>query len=671
MSQAATLTPQRPSPRAPQTTSRILLEFLGSMNLAVTLLVIVAIAAIIGTVLKQDQPYSDYLLRFGPYWFKVFRDLGLYDVYSATWFVFIMTFLVISTSVCVYRNGPRMLREMRQYRVKVQAKSLRLMRHHVEQETSVDAAGVAARARRLLENHGYRVREQDHGDHRVLAAMRGGFNRFGYLLTHIGIVVILVGGMLDSNMFLKMAVSLGKLKVETHDIPVSQVPASSRIGTWNPSYRGNVSIPEGSSANVLFLQLKDGYVVQQLPFTIAVKKFTVKHYVTGQPKDFESEVVVHDPRTGKTVHDVIRVNHPLDFDGDKIFQASFGDGGSKLQFKIWSLAGMSKPLDFKGTVFGKYALDTQDGKRQLEIDNFRMYNIEQVPGTDGETKPRDLGPSVTFKLRNTQGVANEYVNYLVPQKVDGTDYFLSGVRSEPNQPYRYLHVPMGPNGGVQRFMQLAEALHSPAILDDVAASMATTTLQAMGSGADAATHDKIEASIKRILQLFAKGGYPAVLDSVKERVPTDRQKEAADAFLKVLNAGLEGVYRRVLAKDGVSAPTQKDWDFFQAAVPTLSVLPLYGSPVYLQMTNFKQIQAAGLQITRYPGAKVVWIGALMLLAGIFVMFFVSHRRIWLRTEARGDGGTRVLFAGTSNRNMMEFDNHFAQLKDALFSKLRP
>lgn len=639
------------------------------MNLAVMLLVVVAIAAIIGTVLKQDQPYSNYLLRFGPYWFKVFRDLGLYDVYSAPWFVFIMTFLVISTSVCVYRNGPRMLREMRQFRLKVQAKSLRLMHLHVERETPVEASGVEARAKRLMENHGYRVREQDHGDHHVMAAMRGRFNRFGYILTHIGIVVILVGGMLDSNMFLKMAVALGKLKVETHDVPVSQVPAASQIGSWNPSYRGNVSIPEGSSANVLFLQLKDGYVVQKLPFTIRVKKFRVKHYVTGQPKDFESTVVVHDPKTGKTVHDVIRVNHPLDFDGDKIFQASFGDGGSKLRFKIWSIDGVSKPLNFKGRVFGKYSLNTQDGKRELDITNFRRYNIHQVPGKDGKTGHRDLGPSVIFKLRNSQGVAKEYVNYLRPQTVGGRKYFLSGVRSEPNKPYRYLHIPMGPNGGVKLFMQFAEALHSKKILDQVSSNMAGSTLKAMGTGSALAAQGKLKSSIKNVLQLFAQGGYPAVMQHVQQSVPSGKRKEASNAFLNVLNAGLEGVYRKVLTKDGINNATQKDWNFFQAAVPSLSVLPLYGSPVFLQMTSFKQIQAAGLQITRYPGAKVVWLGALMLLAGIFLMFFVSHRRLWLRTERGEDGHTRVLFAGTSNRNMMEFEAHFAQLRDALFSKL--
>src|SRR5690606_12739541 len=90
---------------APSTSRRpsvgaILLEFLGSMNLAITLLVAVAIASVIGTVLKQNEPYQNYIVKFGPFWFETFQSLGLYDVYSAGWFLVILAFLVISTSVC-------------------------------------------------------------------------------------------------------------------------------------------------------------------------------------------------------------------------------------------------------------------------------------------------------------------------------------------------------------------------------------------------------------------------------------------------------------------------------------------------------------------------------------------------------------------------------------------
>ncbi|MGD8925374.1 MAG: cytochrome c biogenesis protein ResB, partial [Thioalkalispiraceae bacterium] len=58
----------------------VILDFLGSMNLAITLLVIIAIAAAIGTVLQQNQPYTDYVAKFGPFWHEFFLTLNLYDI---------------------------------------------------------------------------------------------------------------------------------------------------------------------------------------------------------------------------------------------------------------------------------------------------------------------------------------------------------------------------------------------------------------------------------------------------------------------------------------------------------------------------------------------------------------------------------------------------------------
>ncbi|MDA8154769.1 MAG: cytochrome c biogenesis protein ResB, partial [Acidithiobacillus sp.] len=94
--------------------ARLAVNFLGSMRLAVNLLVLLAIASIIGTVLNQQQPYQNYILKFGPFWFDVFRDLGLYNVYRTNWYLAIVGFLVLSTTTCLIRNTPRMLREMRE-----------------------------------------------------------------------------------------------------------------------------------------------------------------------------------------------------------------------------------------------------------------------------------------------------------------------------------------------------------------------------------------------------------------------------------------------------------------------------------------------------------------------------------------------------------------------------
>ncbi len=62
------------------------------MRFAVSLLAVVAIASIIGTVLKQGQQFVDYRIEFGDFWFGIFEPIGLFDVYHAAWFMTILGF---------------------------------------------------------------------------------------------------------------------------------------------------------------------------------------------------------------------------------------------------------------------------------------------------------------------------------------------------------------------------------------------------------------------------------------------------------------------------------------------------------------------------------------------------------------------------------------------------
>ena len=57
-----------------------LYELLSSMRFAVSLLIVLAVASVVGTVLKQSEPYANYVAQFGQFWFPVFEALGLYDV---------------------------------------------------------------------------------------------------------------------------------------------------------------------------------------------------------------------------------------------------------------------------------------------------------------------------------------------------------------------------------------------------------------------------------------------------------------------------------------------------------------------------------------------------------------------------------------------------------------
>jgi cytochrome c biogenesis protein len=89
--------------------ARELLDMLASMRFAISRLSLICTASVIGTVVKQNEPASNYINQFGPFWSEVFGAAGLYTVYSAPWFITILAFLVTSTSLCIARNTPKIM----------------------------------------------------------------------------------------------------------------------------------------------------------------------------------------------------------------------------------------------------------------------------------------------------------------------------------------------------------------------------------------------------------------------------------------------------------------------------------------------------------------------------------------------------------------------------------
>ena len=103
---------------------RATMELLGSMRFAISLLTVICIASVIGTVLKQHEPLTNYVNQFGPFWAQLFLALKLNAVYSAWWFLLILAFLVISTGLCVTRHAPKYLADIRNYKENIREQSL-------------------------------------------------------------------------------------------------------------------------------------------------------------------------------------------------------------------------------------------------------------------------------------------------------------------------------------------------------------------------------------------------------------------------------------------------------------------------------------------------------------------------------------------------------------------
>lgn len=623
------------------------------MNLAITLLVAVGLASIVGTVLQQNQPYGDYLMKFGPFWFEVFRALDLYDVYSAPWFLAIFTLLVVSTSACVIRNAPNMLREMFTYRSRVGEKEIRAMREHVEWPhlpMSVEAAAIESR--RVLLDEGFKFKESRVKEGYMFAARKGSLQRLGYIFTHVAIVVICIGGMLDSRIWLSYLELTDKLKVETRSVPLSQVPEESKVAASNPGFRGNVNVPEGSQTSILFLNVRDGYVVQKLPFDIEVKDFRIEHYDNGMPKSYQSDLVLTDPKhPNDPVEATIAVNKPLIYGNYAIYQASFGDGGSRLQLTSWQMAGASAGLSqtLEGAIFQDIPFTVGDEKYTLELNDFRLFNINPVTDADGKTHEKNFGPSMVFRMRDAAGQAREYENYMAPVVMEGRPVFISGMREQVGGEMRFLYIPADRDNQMATFMDFYHRLHDAAQIDRAVMSMLSEV------NPEAAKLPAAGEAIRTMVQTFVKGGYDAIGADLEARVPKEQLERAFETSARVLQTVLSRMYVTMMNERGMTEiGGEKDERFLADAVAAVNALVFYGSPIYLQMTGFEQIQASGLQITKSPGKNVVYLGSFLLMLGVFMLFYIHPRRAWVLVRESPHGrGARVLFATTSHRKTLD------------------
>lgn len=629
-------------------------ELLSSMRFAVSLLTVLALASIIGTVLKQNEPYSNYIIEFGPYWFEFFKSLGLFDVYGSAWFLIILAFLVASTSLCIYRNAPLMLKEMRSFRERATETSIRAVaqKHGVEIALDREPGEFVKGATDYLSARGFRYKTEQKENGTLIAAKRGSAHRLGYIFTHAAIVVICIAGLINGNLPLKVQELLGLKKIETRmDLPQSRVPVASRLSPSNFSYRGNVTIPEGQTADVVFVNLGEGYLVQELPIAINLKKFRVEHYTTGQPKSFESDISVYDKETKRWFDHTISVNHPLIYKGVAIYQASFEDGGSALTLRGWNLFSPSaKPFPFHGVVKQSARLGNGSLVYNVEFTDFRPFNIQNMGEPKakpaggalgnlnqmlshgqarGESDLRNLGPSIQFKVRDATGQAHEYENYMLPVILDKRWYMISGVRASPGEPFRYMRLPLDDNADLQTFMDFRALLFDRSAFPRIATQFANAVFQNAQLG-ETVKLKLIDSSIKT-LETFASGGYDAVAKSIESAVPAAEQERAAQTYIKLLEGLAFQAYQMALEQQGQprQAVTDSNTRFLRDSLNAISDLFYYGSPVFLNLVEFKQVQASGLQIARSPGKKLFYFGSILLVLGVFAMFYVRERRLWL------------------------------------------
>lgn len=82
----------------------------------------------------------------------------------------------------------------------------------------------------------------------------------------------------------------------------------------------------------------------------------------------------------------------------------------------------------------------------------------------------------------------------------------------------------------------------------------------------------------------------------------------------------------------------------------------------------RQMFATGLQVAKDPGVWFVYLGFALMLIGLYVSFFLSHRRVWVFIDEH-DGETQVCVYGASNKNVSGFVRDFNRITETIGNNL--
>ena len=708
---------------------RSLVELLSSMRFSISLLTVICIASVIGTVLKQQEPLSNYVNQFGPFWAQVFSLVSLNTVYSAWWFLLILTFLVISTSLCISRNAPKILGELNQFKEDLREQSLKAFGHRAE-NTLAEAPEVAARRiGQTLVQGGWRVKLQQRDTGCMVAAKKGSLNKLGYIAAHSAIVLVCIGGLLDGDLMVRAQMWFSDKVVFSGGGLIADVPQKHRLSVANPTFRGNLLVAEGTQSSVALLSQPGGVLLQELPFSIELKKFIVEYYSTGMPKLFASDIVIHDKETGESIPTRVEVNHPASHKGVEIYQSSFDDGGSSVSLRAIPMNAATKPFDIKGTIGGSSNLSNGSDKLTLEYTGLRVINVENFGngsrqvgdsgsgvdvrkvdlrqaidsrlGAANKTRTnkelRNVGPSVSYKLRDGAGQAREFQNYMLPVRMDdnpnSTAVFLLGVRETPIDPFQYLRVPADQEGSMSTFFATRAALADGRQRDeavrryvghaiaagrpDLAAQLTASASRALGlfAGAESVTPRIGPTAAAADQTGKPTAGLQAISDFMEINVPEAERNRAGEVLVRILNGVLFELVAMTREQAGLSplARDEKTQNFMAQAVLSWSDAHHYPAPMTFALNDFTQVQASVFQVARAPGKKIVYLGCAFLIVGIFAMLYVRERRVWVWLSPRPgtvDAGneasaSHATMALSANRKTMDGDQEFEMLKTRL------
>lgn len=269
-----------------------LLSFFSSIKLAVVLILVISAFSLMGIFLPQI-PYDYTLSPEGSAWWLnniayaqvgapagFLYSLGFFDIFHSAWFFVPCLLLFLSILVCSLSRFGKIRPAWRRAALRRDGEFYKKGKYNAELEINASVEEVYGRAQKTLKKMRYSLAGEEKEAEAFAAGNKNRFSAFGTYFVHFSLFIFLIGIVLGLS-----------------------------AGFKNDSF----IVFEGSAREV-------GYGTG---LALYLKSFADEYWEDGTPKDYRSEAEIY--KDGMLVKSgVIRVNHPMEWDGVRFYQSFFG-----------------------------------------------------------------------------------------------------------------------------------------------------------------------------------------------------------------------------------------------------------------------------------------------------------------------------------------------------------
>ncbi|HBG93225.1 MAG: hypothetical protein A2X54_04680 [Nitrospirae bacterium GWF2_44_13] len=380
-----------------QTLTDKIWDIFSSVKFAVVIFALIALTSIIGTIIEQNAAPEKNIKLIGklfgdslaPTLYNAFDFLGFMDMYHSWWFVALLMLFAANLTVCSIDRLPliwKLVKEPVKPLTDEQFKKLGKKEIALKGKTEK----IKAAAGFAIKKAGFKFLETKEVDGYQLYSEKGNYTRLGVYITHLSILLILIGAIIGIFFGFKGFLNLPEGKTysvafaQTGHLTPAQEEDMEKIIAALQSVEGSTlkaAQELGMEEQSLKLKMKR-YGIRPLGFSIKCNDFNADFYSNSDmPKTYKSWITITENGApvkinGKEIQE-IEVNTPLKYKGVTFYQSSYG----------------LTPGGWENSVF-KFRVTPKDGKTE-DIES-GVEGSFRIPGTNLTGKIENFSPAIGF-----------------------------------------------------------------------------------------------------------------------------------------------------------------------------------------------------------------------------------------------------------------------------------